>query len=167
MVGPKLLTPPGQGDDGRPDSRLRAAMESGDRTALAVAIPSARVFVGVEAALVGSDVPTGADKVSEMALVTLRTPSGATALPVFSGTAGLSAWRASVRPVPVALPDACSEAVRLGLDAVVIDVGEACSLTLEVAAALTGAPDAAGGDARRGRGPRSWGASVFGRRPRG
>ncbi|MEX5633890.1 SseB family protein [Parafrankia sp. FMc2] len=131
-MSPDLLTPPGQGDDGRADSALLAALRSGDRSALTAALPGARVFVGVEARSLATDVVTGADKQSDMVLVTLRTPSGSGALPVFSAVDVMAAWRPSVRPVAVTLPDACAEAVRMGLAAVVIDLGGPAPVTLDV-----------------------------------
>ncbi|WP_018635607.1 SseB family protein [Parafrankia elaeagni] len=131
-MSPDLLTPPGQGDDGRADSALLTALRSGDRSALTAALPGARVFVGVEARSLATDVVTGADKQSDMVLVTLRTPSGSGALPVFSAVDVMAAWRPSVRPVAVTLPDACAEAVRMGLAAVVIDLGGPAPVTLDV-----------------------------------
>ena len=131
-MAPDLLTPPGQGDDGRPDPRLRAALESGDREAILAALRTARVLVGIEARLLAADAATGADKLSEMALVTLRSSAGTGALPVFTGLDTLTAWRPSIRPVPVTLPEACAEAARLGLAAVVLDLGSPWSTTLDV-----------------------------------
>jgi hypothetical protein len=193
------MTPPGQGDSGAADPRLRAALEAGDETALAAALDGARVFVGVESRLlelapdathdpaataaataartprdaaadVGGRPSRGSgnvagplpaadsaapaagrpldgrrpgeaarrkpgirgDKRSEMVLATLRLPSGATALPVFSSAAALSAWRASARPVPVSARDACAQAAQLGHRAVVIDVAGPVTATLDV-----------------------------------
>ncbi|EFC84633.1 SseB family protein [Parafrankia sp. EUN1f] len=150
---PDLLTPPGQGDDGLADSALLAALRSGDRAALTAALPGARVFVGVEARALATDAVTGADKKSDMVLVTLRTPSGSGALPVFSSVDVMAAWRPSVRPVPVTLPDACAEAVRMGLAAVVIDLGGPAPVTLDVRPSTE---DGARGAAWRG--PRPFGA---------
>ncbi|ABD12540.1 hypothetical protein ThrDRAFT_03414 [Frankia casuarinae] len=129
-----LLTPSGQGDDGRADESLTRALAANpvDPAVLTAALRQARVFVGVEARLTAADAVTGADKTSEMALTTLRTPSGATALPIFSSVSALTAWRSSARPVPVAAVDACTEAVRLGLGAVVIDVAGPRSASLDV-----------------------------------
>jgi hypothetical protein len=151
------MTPQGQGDDGEADPRLRAALESGDPAAVAAALASARVFVGIESRLVELADPaeppadrlraTAAgpaarprprgEKTSEMMLATLRLPSGATALPVFSGVAALAAWRASARPVPVPAADACAEAARLGHETVVVDVAGPVTAALDVSA-LTG-----------------------------
>jgi hypothetical protein len=127
-----LLVPPGQGDDGSADPALRAALESGEPAALAAALAGARVFVGVEARLVSADAATGADKTSDMELVTLRTDTGATALPVFSSAAALAEWRPQARPVPVAAAEVCAEALRLGHETVVIDLAGPASATVDV-----------------------------------
>ncbi|WP_131803755.1 SseB family protein, partial [Pseudofrankia sp. BMG5.36] len=182
-----LLTPPGQGDGGEADPRLRAALESGDAGAVAAALTGARVFVGVESRLLepADEVaavattepdpgrqdagghagpprhgPHFSEKASEMVLATLRMPSGATALPVFSSVAALSAWRSAARPVPVPAADACAEAARLGHGTVVVDVAGPVTATLDVSA-LAGAPgasDAAGGKQGAG-GPAGFAAS--------
>ncbi|ABW11165.1 conserved hypothetical protein [Parafrankia sp. EAN1pec] len=157
-MSPDLLTPPGQGDHGRADSALLAALRSGDRAALTAALPGARVFVGVEARALATDALTGADKKSDMVLVTLRTPSGSGALPVFSAVDVMAAWRPSVRPVPVTLPDACAEAVRMGLAAVVIDLGGPAPVTLDVRPA---AGDVGGGVGRRGPRPFGGGEGMW------
>ncbi|ADP79757.1 hypothetical protein FraEuI1c_1700 [Pseudofrankia inefficax] len=151
------MTPPGQGDAGEADPRLRAALESGDEVAVAGALADARVFVGVESRLLEladpADEPAQGhrhpgrpelrgEKRSEMVLATLRLPSGATALPVFSSAAALSAWRSEARPVPVAALDACAEAARLGHRSVVVDVAGPVTATLDVSA-LADAPGAA------------------------
>ncbi len=122
------VAPAGQGDNGSADETLARVLAAGtaggriDPDELAAALRGARVFVGVEAQRTSSDAVTGADRTSEMALVTLRAESGATALPVFSSVAALAAWRPAARPVPVAAPQACAEAARQGLGTVVIDV---------------------------------------------
>ncbi len=158
------MTPPGQGDAGEADPRLRAALEAGDEAAVAGALAGARVFVGIESRLIAladpADPEPGPDrgpaaagghrhsprpglrgeKQSEMVLATLRLPSGATALPVFSSAAALSAWRSAARPVPVAAADACAEAARLGHLTVVVDVAGPVTATLDVSA-LAGPPD--------------------------
>jgi len=155
-VAVDLLTPPGQGDDGAADPGLRAALESGDAGAVAAALAGARVFVGVESRLLELADPvappeaaavgpragerTGGkpglrgDKNSEMVLAILQLPSGATALPVFSSVAALSAWRSAARPVPVPAADACAEAARLGHPTVVVDVAGPVTATLDVGA---------------------------------
>ncbi len=133
-----LLTPAGQGDDGAADETIVRVLAAGgptgrvDPAALTDALRRARVFVAIEAMLTSADAATGADKTSEMALATLRTPAGATALPIFSSVTTLAAWRGAARPVPVAAPDAWAEAVRLGLDSVVIDVAGPYSTSLKV-----------------------------------
>ncbi|MBX6390963.1 MAG: SseB family protein [Frankia sp.] len=130
-MGVDLLTPPGQGDSGEADPRLRAALEAGDVAAVRAALAGARVFVGVESRLL-ERAASGGDKKSEIVLATLRLPSGASALPVFTSVAALSSWRRSARPVPVPALDACAEAARLGHESVVIDVAGPVPATLAV-----------------------------------
>ncbi|WP_007519925.1 SseB family protein [Pseudofrankia saprophytica] len=138
-----LLTPPGQGDAGQADPRLRAALDSADVGAVAAALAVSRVFVGVESRLLelaaeqpGRRLPS--EKASEMVLATLRMPSGMTALPVFSSVAALSAWRSAARPVPVSAADACAEAARLGHGTVVVDVAGPVTVSLDVSALAAG-----------------------------
>jgi len=170
------MTPPGQGDAGDADPRLLAALTSGDEAAVAGALGTARVFVGIESRLVelatdppgdrtsGGAGPAGegnqggpaarpagsggrrtvirGEKKSEMVLATLRLPSGATALPVFSSVAALSAWSSTARPVPIAALDACAEAARLGHRTVVVDVAGPVTATLDVGALVDSPGDA-------------------------
>lgn len=61
------------------------------------------------------------DKSADLAIVTVRTPDGQTALPVFSSVAAMAAWDASARPVPadgprVALAAASEETTRVVVD---------------------------------------------------
>ncbi len=129
-------------DDGTPDTRLAAALRGGDRQAALVAFGRARVFVGIEPEPVAIDARTGADRETDLALVTLRAPSGASAVPAFTGVTTLTGWRAAARPVPVTGADLCAEARRLGHDAVVLDLGSSTSVTIdgeELAAVAAGA----------------------------
>jgi len=82
------------------------------------------------------------EKKSEMVLATLRLPSGATALPVFTSVAALSAWSPTARPVPIAALDACAEAARLGHRTVVVDVAGPVTATLDVGALVDSPRDA-------------------------
>ncbi|MCM3887544.1 SseB family protein [Frankia sp. R82] len=133
-----LVKPAGQGDQGEADAELArvlaAAGDTGrvDPAALTAALREARVFVGVEAQATAVDEATGADRSSEMALITLRTASGASALPVFTSVATLAAWRPAARPVPVAGPDAFAQAAQEGLGALVIDVAGPHSASLDL-----------------------------------
>ncbi|SBW26415.1 SseB family protein [Protofrankia symbiont of Coriaria ruscifolia] len=126
----ELLTPSGQGDRGGADEVLRAALASRDERAVATALAGSRVFVAIEARLLDTD-ETGADKASEMVLVTLRVPSGATAIPAFSSIDTLARWRRAARPVPVPGRALCAEAVRAGHRAVVIDIAGPVMATID------------------------------------
>ncbi|MCK9878398.1 SseB family protein [Frankia sp. Ag45/Mut15] len=142
-----LLKPAGQGDQGEADAELArvlaAAGDTGriDPAALTVALREARVFVGVEAQATSVDETTGADRGSEMALITLRTASGASALPVFTSVATLAAWRPAARPVPVAGPDAFAQAAQEGLGAMVIDVAGPHTASLDLLPAREPSPE--------------------------
>ncbi|MCK9921496.1 SseB family protein [Frankia sp. AgPm24] len=142
-----LLKPAGQGDQGEADAELArvlaAAGDTGriDPAALTVALREARVFVGVEAQATSVDEATGADRGSEMALITLRTASGASALPVFTSVATLAAWRPAARPVPVAGPDAFAQAAQEGLGAMVIDVAGPHTASLDLLPAREPSPE--------------------------
>jgi hypothetical protein len=61
------------------------------------------------------------DSGSDLALITLGSPHGRRALPVFTSTQALSAWRVDARPVPVAGPRAAQAAVSEGCDLLEID----------------------------------------------
>ncbi len=127
----ELLTPSGQGDRGGADEVLRAALVNRDERAVATALAGSRVFVAIEARLLETDSDTGADKASEMVLVTLRVPSGATAIPAFSSVDALARWRRAARPVPVPGRALCAEAVRAGHRAVVLDIAGPVMATID------------------------------------
>ncbi|GIG27882.1 SseB family protein [Cellulomonas marina] len=139
MSGGRALPPtsPFAGDDGSPDPALAAALaahaaaEHGDLAAVVAALAGARVLVPVLAQVevagaVGHDVGGAAvelavDKEASAGVVALRVPDGRTALPVFSGTAAMTAWRASARPVPTHGPKAALSAVHEGWEVLVVD----------------------------------------------
>ncbi|WP_239339756.1 SseB family protein [Frankia sp. CiP3] len=127
----ELLTPAGQGDHGGGNGALRAALDAGDEHAVAAALAWARVFVAIEARMTDADAVTGADKTSEMVLVTLRVPSGATAIPAFSGVDTLARWRQAARPVAVPGHALCAQAVRDGHRAVVLDIAGPAMATVD------------------------------------
>ncbi|WP_131747571.1 SseB family protein [Frankia sp. Cppng1_Ct_nod] len=127
----ELLTPAGQDDSGGADDALRIALAGGDERAVAVALARSRVFVAIEARLLDADATTGADKASEMVLVTLRVPSGATAIPAFSSIDTLARWRRAARPVAVPGHALCAEAVRAGHRAVVLDIAGPAMATID------------------------------------
>jgi hypothetical protein len=89
------VTPADPGDVGEPDPILAGALASGD---------------------------TAGEKSAEMSVPVLVDAAGARALPAFTGTAGLLAWRSDARPVPMPGARVVAGAVDEGYDAVVVDV---------------------------------------------
>jgi hypothetical protein len=137
-----LATPAGQGDDGKADPELAAVLAAGDLGRLPSAFAKARLFVAVEPRMVEADPDTGADKISEMVLVTLRRPDGTTAVPAFTSVAALTTWRSSARPVPVGGSVLAGQACQLGHRMVVLNVGGVDQVSLSVEAVTV--PSAAG-----------------------
>lgn len=134
--GPSLAGPRTPGDVGEADPALEAALtawaDAGTAPAQArvyAAMPAARLFVPVVATLVEAETSeaTGlrGEKSSEMSVVTLVAPSGATALPAFTSTASMRRWRLDARPVPVSGREACLAALDGGHAAVVVEPGAA------------------------------------------
>ena len=128
-TGRTLKANPFSGDDGSAPEEIVAALaldDEGERlVALADALREARVIVPVVAhehpgrgedgevlahTKHGSGDPQ-ADACASAAMVSVRTPDGRAALPVFSSVEAMQAWNADARPVPV-------EGVRAALAAV-------------------------------------------------
>ncbi|HIZ37140.1 MAG TPA: SseB family protein [Candidatus Ruania gallistercoris] len=114
------------GDDGSTDPALAAALAAPEGTdrlqAVVAALTTARVLVpvvsyveeheeAVEHQINGATVEVAGEKSASAAMVTLATPDGRSAIPVFSGMDALRAWRADARPIP-------AEGVRAALAAV-------------------------------------------------
>ena len=128
-AGRTLKANPFSDDDGSAPAELEAALGQADETerlvAVADALREARVIVPVVAhehpgraadGSVAAHVKHGsgdpqADACGSAAMVSVRTPDGRAALPVFSSVARMQAWDATARPVPV-------EGVRAALSAV-------------------------------------------------
>ncbi|WP_147916616.1 SseB family protein [Ruania zhangjianzhongii] len=119
-------TPMFAGDDGSTDPLLARALAAGDGIerlqAVVAALATARVLVPVvsyveeraepaEHEIHGTTVELAGEKSASAAMVTLATPDGRAAIPVFSGMDALRAWRADARPIP-------AEGVRAALAAV-------------------------------------------------
>lgn len=123
----RALTSTGSDDDtGEADPTLMARLADGsDDVALLAAVTGARLLVPIVAA------PTEVDdsgelrveRSSDLALVTLTSPDGQRALPVFSSLAALSAWDASARPSPVTSSRAAQAAVSERCDVLLLDAG--------------------------------------------
>jgi len=111
----------GTGDGAPSDGAASDGAADLDAYGLSV-LGAARVFVGIEPRALET-AADGADRVAEMALLIIQAPSGASAVPAFSGIAALSAWRPAARPVPVTGRELAAEALRLGHEALVLDPG--------------------------------------------
>lgn len=116
------------GDDGVADAALQQALaeRSAGRAAdedVVAALASARLLVPVVAVLGKAVEATHgtADKQADMALVTLTSPDGVRALPVFSSLESLAQWDSTARPVPVEARRAAVSAVAEGCDVMVLD----------------------------------------------
>jgi len=120
------LSPSGfETDTGAADPALLAAVATrGDDVALMRAVEASRFVVPIVADLTEADTSGEhtVDKAVDMAAVTLLSPDGQRALPVFSGTAALAAWDPTARPVPVTPARAGQAAVAEGCDVIVVDV---------------------------------------------
>lgn len=118
-TGRVLRANPFAGDDGTAPAAVAAALAQPDETeqmrGLVDALREERVLVPVVAhahpgreddgavaahGKHGSDDPQG-DACASAAMVSVRTPDGRAALPVFSSVAAMTAWDATARPVPV------------------------------------------------------------------
>lgn len=109
---------PHAADDGSADPGLLAALAAfraggAPQAAVVAALGGTRLLVPLlaEAGEVGVT-PEGrtVDKTQELSLVTVRTPSGRTAIPAFSSVGAMRDWNPTARPIPV-------EAERLALAA--------------------------------------------------
>ncbi|WP_225754183.1 SseB family protein [Actinotalea sp. Marseille-Q4924] len=119
------------GDDGSADPGLAAAVTAwaDGRATLAdvvTALADARVLVPVLAEVEASGTTAAGlhvDKEASTGVVALATPDGRTALPVFTSTASLGAWRSDARPVPAEGPRAAAAALQEGWEVLVVDPG--------------------------------------------
>jgi hypothetical protein len=133
-VALKNIPDPGFADDtGTADAALAEALTAwhADRAAPAAeqrvleALTTARLLVPVIAVLGESETDESGlrrDKTSEMAVPTLTAPGGRRALPVFTSTAALAAWRTDARPVATPLPRVLQALVHEKADTLVLDL---------------------------------------------
>ncbi len=138
-AGRVLRSNPFAGDDGTAPPALAAALALEDETermrGVTDALREERVLVPVVAhehpgrdddgsvaahTKHGSDDPQG-DACSSAAMVSVRTPDGRAALPVFSSVEAMAAWDATARPVPVEGARAALSAVSDADSMVVLD----------------------------------------------
>lgn len=132
----KHIPDPGfAGDDGTADPALVAALAAwaagGPADPVYAALVDGRVMVPVVARAVNVDAITGADKETDMMLVTIRGEDGRTALPAFTSLAALVAWNAEARPVPVAASTACLSTVAEQGELLVLDPGGPVTFPVE------------------------------------
>jgi hypothetical protein len=112
-------------DTGAVDPALAVALGGGDALAIRSALLDARVLVPIVA--VGEE-STGA----EMAVPKLVGADGRHALPVFSSTDTMRAWRRDLRPVPMPGRQAVAAALDEGCAAIVLDVAGPAPHTVEI-----------------------------------
>jgi hypothetical protein len=113
-------------DRGEADPRLLAAVEDPARESeLVSAVAAARLLVPIVAAPgeVDTSGELAVEKTTDMAVVTLTSPEGQRALPVFSSIAALARWDATARPVPVTSARAAQAAVSERCDVMLLDLG--------------------------------------------
>ncbi|HUR74572.1 MAG TPA: SseB family protein [Sporichthya sp.] len=123
------------GDDGSADPALVEALTAwaggGSPEPVYAALAGGRVMVPVVAVAVNVDLITGADKQTDMMLVTIRGEDGRTALPAFTSLAALSSWNTEARPVPVAATTACLSTVAEQRDFLILDPGGPVAFPVE------------------------------------
>lgn len=127
--GRELTSTGFDGDVGAADPGLLAALvDPVDETALMRAVADARLLVPIvvsptelDDAVDSVDLVVG--KPTDMAVLTLTSPDGQRAFPVFSSVAALSAWDATARPSPVSSSRAAQAAVFERCEVMVLDLG--------------------------------------------
>jgi len=122
---------PWAGDDGSADPNLVAAIQalrSGDAVAedVLVAMRAARLLVPLLANL--GEAGEGAhgqtvDKSADLSIVSISSPDGQVALPVFSSVAAMGRWNSTARPVPIEAPRVALAAASEGNGRIVLDPG--------------------------------------------
>lgn len=119
------------GDNGSADEALVSSIQAletgnGQPEAVLSAFAKARVLIPLLADL--GEAGEGAygqtvDKSADLAIVTVETPDGQDALPVFSSVAAMAAWNPVARPVPVSAQKAAIAAAQEGNTRIVLDAG--------------------------------------------
>jgi hypothetical protein len=135
--GRELTSTGFDGDLGAADPDLLAALgDPQDETALMRAVAHARLLIPIVfAPQTGADESSGllvepsgaitskAASSTDMAAVTLTSPDGQRAFPVFSSLAALSTWDANARPSPVTSSRAAQAAVFERCEVMLLDLG--------------------------------------------
>lgn len=116
----------GEADDALLDALARVQSDPGDETELALMtrVASARWLVPVVAvaAEVDESGPHAVDTRSDMAAVTLTSPDGSRALPMFTSLAALAEWDPGARPVPVRAAAAAQAAISEECQVLLVDL---------------------------------------------
>ena len=111
-------------DAGEADPDLTAALaDERDEVALFAAVASARLLVPVVSAPADGDQELKKARSADMAMLTLTSPDGQRALPVFTSVTALRTWDPSARPSPVTSARAAQAAVAERCDVLLLDVG--------------------------------------------
>lgn len=130
-AGRRLEENPFADDDGSAPAKLievlkRFTAGGLPESEVIAALSSERLLIPLLAVLGDSGVgPTGltVDKSAELSIVTVKTPDGLEALPVFSSIAAMGAWNPDARPVPADGARVALAAASEGTARVVIDPG--------------------------------------------
>ncbi len=134
-MGKHIPDPGFAGDDGSADPALVEALAAwaagGPPDPVYAALVGGRVMVPVVARAVNVDQITGADKETDMMLVTIQGEDGRTALPAFTSLPALVAWYPEARPVPVATTAACLSTVAEQGELMVLDPGGPVTFPVE------------------------------------
>jgi hypothetical protein len=107
-------TPAAPDDDGRADPALVAALAEGSAAGIGTSLLQVRLLVPV--------VAVRNDGEADMAVPALVDADGRRALPVFSSSDSLRAWRAEARPVPMPGTRVLAACAAEGYDGLVLDV---------------------------------------------
>lgn len=123
---PRVLSDPGFPDDvGGADAALDAVLArwsaAGPAEPVLTALLDARVLVPIVAILSARDDASGAEKATDMAVVTLRGDDGRVALPAFTSIERLSGWHPEARPLPITAVRAAQAALFENADLLVLD----------------------------------------------
>lgn len=142
---------PFSSDDGLADSDLLTAIQAFQRTEasledVVVAFAKARLLIPLVANL--GEAGNGehglkVDKSAELAIVTVMTPDGQNALPVFSSVATMQSWNPEARPVPNFGRAVALAAASEGNTRIVLDPGSTTELVIRrpaIAAIAQGLP---------------------------
>lgn len=129
---------PWAGDDGTADPALISAIDAvaagtGLPEQVHQALQKARLLVPLLASL--GEAGEGAhgqtvDKSADLAIVSVASPDGQVALPVFTSVATMTAWNQTARPVPIEAARVALAAASEGNGRIIIDAGSATEFVI-------------------------------------